>query len=69
MLRHLFIGTVAALAFAPASTSRHASRPPISAGSLATFDDESGAQAHCSNDQIAWLNTNSGFYNKTDMAW
>jgi hypothetical protein len=71
VLRRLFLGILAAviLMFAPASAYRHASPPPISVGSLAMFDAESIAQTHCPNDQVVWLNTNSGIYHEKGMRW
>jgi hypothetical protein len=71
VFRRIFIGVLAAviLSFAPASAYRYASPPPISVGSLATFDAESAAQAHCPTDQVVWLNTNSGIYHEKGMRW
>lgn len=72
MLRRIFLGALVAvlIAFAPASAYRHAYTPlPISAGSLATFDTENAAQAHCPKDEVVWLNTNSGIYHEKGMRW
>lgn len=71
MLRCFLLGVfvAAVLAFAPASAYRHASPPPISAGSLVTFDTENAAQAHCPKDEVVWLNTNSGIYHEKGMRW
>jgi hypothetical protein len=71
MLQRLFLGALIALVLSlgPASAYRHASPPPISAGSLATFDVESAAQAHCPKDQVVWLNTSSGIYHEKGMRW
>lgn len=33
------------------------------------FDDESVAQAHCPNDTVVWLNTNSGIYHMPGERW
>jgi hypothetical protein len=57
------------IALAPAAAYRRASPPPISVGSLATFNSENAAQTHCPQDQVVWLNTNSGIYHEKGMRW
>ena len=75
MLRHLFIGLIAAVAlsFSPAfaTHTHHAygSPAPSSFESLAMFETESAAQAHCQKDEVVWLNTNSGIYHEKGMRW
>jgi hypothetical protein len=38
-------------------------------GDLQLFSTESGAQKHCPNDQVVWLNTASGIYHEKGMRW
>jgi hypothetical protein len=37
--------------------------------SLALFDSESAAQAHCPHDAVVWLNTRSGIYHYKGERW
>jgi hypothetical protein len=40
-----------------------------SSASLAQFDTEAAAQAHCPSDVVVWLNTSSGIYHEKGMRW
>ena len=37
--------------------------------SLAMFQTEAAAQAHCPRDEVVWLNTPSGIYHLKGMRW
>lgn len=42
---------------------------PVASGTLRLFATESAAQKHCPNDEVVWLNTNSGIYHEKGMRW
>jgi hypothetical protein len=59
-----------ALLPSPILAASHKKPPTTSASaSLATFDTEAAAQAHCPKDIVVWLNTNSGIYHEKGMRW
>jgi len=59
-----------AVTVGPAAASKHSVPSPASASaSLAQFDTEGDAQAHCRSDTVVWLNTNSGIYHEKGMRW
>jgi hypothetical protein len=52
------------------SLAAHHKPPPSAAStSLAQFETEATAQAHCPKDVVVWLNTNSGIYHEKGMRW
>jgi hypothetical protein len=59
------LGPVAMPCFATAAA------PPslVVAQSLALFDSESAAQAHCPHDVVVWLNIPSGIYHYKGERW
>jgi hypothetical protein len=71
VFRRLLAAVVLAIALAP-QPSIAASRPSsaaASSASLAQFDTESAAQAHCPSDVVVWLNTPTGIYHEKGMRW
>ena len=71
MIRRLFAAALLAVALLPFPASAGHRKPPTTAasGSLAMFDTEAAAQAHCPRDVVVWLNTNSGIYHEKGMRW
>jgi hypothetical protein len=65
------IGAAVLVAPVAATAGKHkaTASAPVTAGSLALFATEGGAQAHCPRDQVVWLNTNSGIYHEKGMRW
>ena len=70
MIRRL-IGAFAAsvLFFAMPAASIAATHHAKQSSSLAMFDTEAAAQAHCPRDVVVWLNTNTGIYHEKGMRW
>lgn len=65
----LFLG-VALLTAPSVARSHHITTSDASTvGSLALFESEAAAQAHCPTDVVVWLNTNSGIYHEKGMRW
>jgi hypothetical protein len=57
------------LLVSPALATQHTPKTAAASGKLVTFDSEGAAQAHCPNDTVVWLNTNSGIYHEKGMRW
>ncbi len=64
---------VTVLSFSPASSVSSAASSVAIAASIQAdipmFATESGAQKHCPNDTVVWLNTNSGIYHLKGERW
>ena len=71
LYRPLAAALLAVALFAtPAVSKQHSETPaPISAGTLAEFDGEATAQAHCPADTVVWLNTKTGIWHEKGMRW
>ena len=59
----------AALLLSPTLVAASNHKTPVSSGTLQLFSSEAAAQAHCPNDTVVWLNTNSGIYHEKGMRW
>jgi hypothetical protein len=71
MIRRLLaaFALAAIVAFSPQQALNAATHHAAASTSLAMFDAESVAQAHCPRDEVVWLNTNSGIYHEKGMRW
>lgn len=71
-MRTQFLGLLLALFFgavAPCSASHHHCNLLATAASVAMFDSERAAQAHCPSDEVVWLNLPTGIYHEKGMRW
>lgn len=71
MFRRLLAAALLAVALIPAPSfaTSHPKTQATQSATLAQFDTEAAAQAHCPSDQVVWLNTNSGIYHEKGMRW
>jgi len=77
MLRKLMLAIVLAVStttavrppIAVASAHHATTTAPATTGDLKLFETESGAQRHCPQGEVVWLNTNSGIYHEKGMRW
>ena len=62
---------IASLLSSPAYAKlrHHVTTAGATATTVQQFDSEAAAQAHCPNDTVVWLNTNSGIYHEKGMRW
>jgi hypothetical protein len=70
MIRRLLLAAVLALplVFVPQQPQLALARTAAST-SLAMFDTEAAAQAHCPRDVVVWLNIPSGIWHEKGMRW
>ncbi|HZO93120.1 MAG TPA: hypothetical protein VFB22_05075 [Candidatus Baltobacteraceae bacterium] len=65
MIRRLIAALAASvLFFATPAASIGATHHATQSSSLAMFDTEAAAHAHCPRDTVVWLNTNAGIYHE-----
>jgi hypothetical protein len=71
MIRRLLaaIALAAIVTFSPQQLVNAKTHTTAASTSLAMFDTEAAAAAHCPRDTVVWLNIPSGIYHEKGMRW